>query len=240
MRKSPVEAFPVSVKLNICVYVNKISNISLLQHDGCAVYSSGFLFWVDPMALFWESSLVATLIDEDGKSLLFPRALFHVPLFLPCGNLLETFCCWTLSCSFSLSPLYLCCWQQMEQHGDRNEGEFYKAPSPFHWTLPSFSTVLLANKIIEIKFLSNESCQLPEPSCSSQAPLISLNFYHQSSFKFDIAIQEKTNHENLHVHLLHTHGKMVMKKGIYFHVLYIQSNFTSPTFQYSNSTICYN
>lgn len=151
--------------------------------------------------------------------------------------------CWRLSVAelwvaASPSPLFTCAvGSKWSSTVTGMRGNFTKHLLHF---IERYLRLALANKIIEIKFLSNESCQLPEPSCSSQAPLISLNFYHQSSFKFDIAIQEKTNHENLHVHLLHTHGKMVMKKGIYFHVLYIQSNFTSPTFRYSNSTICYN
>lgn len=82
---------------------------------------------------------------------------------------------WVAACS---SPLcYLCCWQQME-HWDRNEWEFYSAPSPFHWTLPLFSTVLLANKMIN-QF--TKYWKLP-------APWTILLFPCSSNFSFTITL----------------------------------------------------
>lgn len=140
--------------------------------------SSGFLFWVDPMALFWESSLVAMLVDGDGKSLWFLCALCHVPLFLPCGYQLETFCCWTLSCSFFLSRV-TCGWQQMEHHCDKNEWELYNFSVHLLHVIELY--LCLALSFLQTKWwtqlLSSESCWHPEPCCSSHAPQISQNCF---------------------------------------------------------------
>lgn len=117
----------------------------------------------------------------------------------------ETFCCWTLSCSFFLSPVLpvlLAANGKPLWQGWVGISQFHSAPSPFHWTPPLFSTVLLANKMMnpvtkQWKLLAPWTILL-FPHSSNFNKLL----YHHSSLKIGYCNSRTDDHGNLQVHLL--------------------------------------